>query len=221
MAGEDYLFGLTSDSVIRQWLEKAPLRGRYNPRLFDFSHSMLLVIEVQNAIIDESEASYIPVSKKILPDINNAITCFESLNLPVFFTRHSQSSPSFFFKSFIKEDSHASRLFKGLNIPTKAIIEQKSSFSALDNTCLGQFIKDKGIQTVFICGVTAHLCVESSARSLLDTGILVIVIADAVASWKGSQHKRALYSLSDGIAMTGLWEDIKETLCPSNTLIYR
>jgi nicotinamidase-related amidase len=84
--------------------------------------------------------------------------------------------------------------------------------SSFDGTGLQAFLQARGISTLVLAGLMAHMCVETTARTAAPLGYAVIVAADATASrdlptWDGSGvvpheevHRNALAALADRFA---------------------
>ena len=56
----------------------------------------------------------------------------------------------------------------------------KGSFHATD---LHQILLDRGIKTLFVCGVTLEVCVHTTVREANDRGYECVVLSDCVASY--------------------------------------
>lgn len=56
----------------------------------------------------------------------------------------------------------------------------KGSFHATD---LQQILSDRGIKTLFVCGVTLEVCVHTTVREANDRGYECVVLSDCVASY--------------------------------------
>lgn len=88
---------------------------------------------------------------------------------------------------------------KGLGRSDDRILERideekifaKSIFDAAIPEVLEYFEKNE-ISNVVITGAEGHICVYQTVRSLLDAGYNVLVVEDAVSSFKESQKQRAI-----------------------------
>jgi len=47
-----------------------------------------------------------------------------------------------------------------------------------------EYLKDKSIKNIFLCGIEAHVCVMQTGRDLIRSGYNVHLITDAVSSRK-------------------------------------
>ena len=59
------------------------------------------------------------------------------------------------------------------------------------------YIKENDIKKVLVTGAEGHICIYQTVRSLLDMGLEVFLVEDAVASFKESQKQTAANSLEN------------------------
>ena len=72
------------------------------------------------------------------------------------------------------------------------IVIDKPGYSAFSHTTLQQVLTKRGIETLFLTGVTTEVCVSSTLRSAVDLGYRCITVSDACASGDPTLHKAAL-----------------------------
>lgn len=72
----------------------------------------------------------------------------------------------------------------------------KTSFNALTPEVF-EFIKENKIEKVFVTGAEGHICVYQTIRSLLDLGLDVFYVDDAISSYSDELKKIARKSLID------------------------
>ena len=72
----------------------------------------------------------------------------------------------------------------------------KTSFNALTPEVYN-YIKDNDIEKVFVTGAEGHICVYQTIRSLLDLGLYVFYVDDAISSFSDELKKIARKSLRD------------------------
>ncbi len=68
----------------------------------------------------------------------------------------------------------------------------KASYGAFATTALGEDLKERGIVTALLTGLTTDCCVTSCLREALDRGIDCMVIEDCVAAAGRGRHEAAL-----------------------------
>lgn len=93
---------------------------------------------------------------------------------------------------------------KGLGRSDERILEEieedkifaKSLFDAAIPEVVA-YIKENDIKKVLITGAEGHICIYQTVRSLLDLGLEVFLVEDAVASFKESQKQTAANTLEN------------------------
>jgi ureidoacrylate peracid hydrolase len=78
-------------------------------------------------------------------------------------------------------------------------------------------LKVKGVQIVFLTGVTANVCVESTARDAFMCDYHVVVIEDCVAAYDQKLHETSLENIRrhfglvvDSSAIVEAWHGTKK-----------
>jgi len=78
---------------------------------------------------------------------------------------------------------------------------QKVAFSACGAPEFKQTMEQKAILDAILCGIEAHVCVTQTCLDLLDKGLRVFVVADAVSSRTAQNHLIGLDRMRDAGAM--------------------
>lgn len=65
---------------------------------------------------------------------------------------------------------------------TTEMIFRKNEVNCFKDTGLLDFLRDKGIDSLVICGMQTHMCVEAATRAASDLGFKCILIHDACAT---------------------------------------
>jgi len=71
----------------------------------------------------------------------------------------------------------------------------KSLFSAFAGTGLEALLKDRGIDTLVLCGLTTECCVQSTAWEAFERAFHVILATDAAAAYTPDLHAGTLKAL--------------------------
>lgn len=173
------------------------------------------------------------VSSSVLPKIKRLQDCFRSLSLPVIFcvfgsfTQDGQDLPCWL-KDFDKlglqllgrrpnpvvnsaswqvEDAVAP-------IPGELIINKTSS-GALSSTNLDQTLRNMGITSLAVCGLTTAVCVGLTARQTADRGFRVVMVSDACTELSEEMHEAALLSFSHVFGQVRSTQEVTHFLAAS------
>ena len=92
------------------------------------------------------------------------------------------------------------------------IVVSKTRYSAFARTGLGEVLRERGIDTVVLSGLTTECCVASSAWSAFEEGFAVVIVPDACAAYDTDLHTGALKALelsgaalSPSASLTAIW----------------
>src|ERR1700733_3046005 len=76
-------------------------------------------------------------------------------------------------------------------LPSEPVID-KPGKGAFYQTDLELMLKNRGIDTLFVCGVTTEVCVNTTVREANDRGFRCIVLSDCCASYFPEFHEMGL-----------------------------
>jgi nicotinamidase-related amidase len=78
---------------------------------------------------------------------------------------------------------------------------EKTAFSACGARGFIEALKSRGVSAAILCGIEAHVCVAQSGLDLLDAGLRVYVVADAVSSRTPENYRVGIERLRDAGAV--------------------
>jgi nicotinamidase-related amidase len=81
--------------------------------------------------------------------------------------------------------SPGAELVPGLPIASDDLVVEKPTYDALFATDLEDELRDRGIDTLAVAGVTSHCCVDATVRAAFVRGFNVLVLSDCVAAFGG------------------------------------
>lgn len=84
----------------------------------------------------------------------------------------------------------------------------KPGYGAFHQTDLEIILRSRGIQQLFICGVTTEVCVQSTLREAVDRGFDCITISDACGSAYPELHEASLAMIA---VEGGIFGKVKST----------
>jgi ureidoacrylate peracid hydrolase len=85
--------------------------------------------------------------------------------------------------------------------PAKDLVITKHRYSAFVGTALDATLKEQGIDTLVVCGLTTECCVDSTVRDAFHRDYHVFLAADACASYDSALHDATLRSLDLNFAI--------------------
>ena len=96
-------------------------------------------------------------------------------------------------------------------IPGEPVIDKpgKGAFYATD---LELILRDRGIKTLIVCGVTTEVCVNTSVREANDRGYECVVLSDCVGSYFPEFQKSALAMIKAQGGIFGWVSDSRRAL---------
>jgi len=127
----------------------------------------LLVIDVQNFYFPGGRSELVePAAAAVKSAV--AIEYMRSHNNPVIFIQHKSSA-----------GMEINELVKPVEGEKIFVKEEVNSFYG---TGLNDFLKELGVDTLIICGMQTHMCVEAAVRAAHDLGYYVLLLHDACAT---------------------------------------
>jgi nicotinamidase-related amidase len=173
----------------------------------------LLVLDMQDYFLRENSNAFVPSAPAVIPKVNSLIELFEEKKLPVFFTRHVNTTDNAammgqWWSRLIEADGELSEISGLLNIPAGSEIIKKTQYDAFHNTALDDTLKAENINTLVISGVMTNLCVETTIRSAFVHGYETVLPLDATAAYNYDFHRATALNLAFGFSHIALTADI-------------
>ncbi len=178
------------------------------------NRAALLVLDAQRYFLEPGAPAFLPASPAVVPAIRALVLAFRSARLPVIFTRHADPEgeggrmmEAWWGRRLLDRDPYA-ELSRNVGVPCEEPVVTKATYSAFEGTGLGDLLREWGSDTVVLCGVQTHLCVETTARHAFVLGLRPVVVADATAAPDLDLHLGALRGLGHGVARVVLAREI-------------
>jgi len=136
---------------------------------------------------------------KIIPNLQTLIRFCRAKAMPVVYSNDALVSDDFLFKS--RMNPHAisgtagAQVISELKPETGDLIVEKPRFSAFFKTDLDMTLREWGVETVVICGISTEICVLSTAYDAVCHNFNVIVLDDCCASRFTETRDRVLFLL--------------------------
>ena len=154
------------------------------------------------------------VEDTVLPNIERLLICFRLRLLPVvYFAVGCRAPEGRDLPVWMREFDDVSLMLNGQRVcppvgdPSGAIEERvaplpgeivltKSSSGPGASTNLQQILRNMGVRSLVVCGLTTAVCVSQSAREMADLGFQVIVAEDACTELSDESHRAALFTFA-------------------------
>lgn len=81
------------------------------------------------------------------------------------------------------------------------LVVAKPRYSAFFGTSLETHLRNRGIQTVLVAGLTTDVCVSTTARDAFQRELNVITLSDCTADKTQARHESALATLANNFGM--------------------
>ncbi len=214
MKKEDYFNSKNIDIKSRKWLELVTRKKiRSLRKNISIENASLLVIDMQKYFTSPSSHAYVRSVEPVIYRINKVIDIFYRNKRPVIYTRHTDkpsknNSLLKWWKDKILENNKLSKLDERVYRKDAKIIK-KSQYDAFYNTELEKILKGDNIKKVFICGVVANLCCETTARSAFVRGYDVYFGIDLTAAYNEMHHLSTIINISYGFGVPFLVKDLE------------
>lgn len=148
----------------------------------------LLVIDVQNAYMPRMSQEDV---KAAVPAINRAIEVFRKLGLPVIRVYHSEPGRG------PNPGSEAFEFAPGIAVSKDDPMIVKNFGSAFRKTDLTGILREKGVDTVFLCGLSAVGCVLATYHGAGEHDFAARMVRDGLIS-HNSAYTRMIRDICSG-----------------------
>lgn len=211
-----YFTPATIDAVSRQMLDALDPYTRRHSFTSALDHSALLVLDMQSYFLDPASHAFIPSAPAILAGINALIDAYTRHGLPVFLSRHLNTTQdagmmASWWRDLISTENPLSNFDPQLEWQ-KGIAFTKTRYDAFLDSPLEAYLRTNNVEQVVICGVMTHLCCETTARSAFMRGFEVLFTVDGTATYNEDLHRASLLNLSHGFAVPVLVQDLLSRL---------
>ncbi len=159
-----------------------------HPKILDKNRAALIVIDVQEAFRD-----VIKDFQKVARRSAIAVQGFHILGLPIIVT-----------EQYPKGLGHTAKEIEHI-LPDGVEVFEKTAFSSCGAAAFVKKLGDLKISQAVICGLETHVCVNQTAHDLLDHGLQVHLLTDAVCSRSKVNKKAGLRKMfSSGVVASSV-----------------
>ena len=133
-------------------------------KLISEDDSLVILIDIQEKLVNAAEDKYCAVKAAKL------VKAAGTLNIPVIV---SEQYPKGLGKT-------VPEIYDSL--PKNTFIQEKTSFSLLNEEGFMDRLKSYGRKQIILCGIETHICVYQTATDLINAGFNVTIVKDACSS---------------------------------------
>ncbi|MBO0992067.1 cysteine hydrolase family protein [Bacillus sp. SD088] len=133
----------------------------------------LLVIDVQNAMFNESNPIY--EGESLLKNLQELINKARTTNVPVFFVQHND-------EEFIS-GTHEWEIHSSIIPKEGEIVIQKHTPDSFHETELQEKLKSGQIQNLIVSGNQTEYCIDTTIRRAFSLGYRITLVKDAHRTW--------------------------------------
>lgn len=202
-----------------------------------FTQPSFPITEVFNKLSPGASSGYLKrVRQVVIPSIQKLLACFRAVGAPIVFTAvgtevgEGRDLPCWL--RSIDELGLAtlgSRVYPPLDDPSWQIDEalkpqpgepvlSKFSAGAFATTGLEQRLRNQGIESVVVAGVTSDVCVSTTAREAADRSFRTIMVRDGCTTLSEQMHQASLEAFNIAFGWVRTAEEVETLLQrPSGT----
>lgn len=177
---------------------------------FETQKTALVVVDMQNYFMDESQQAGCPVGQTVVDNVNRIadtvrrtggiVIWIQNLapeDTPISWkTAHERNLPE---KGKIRIESMQRgawpfELWPTLDVKDEDFHVVKRRYSAFiqGSSDIELVLKDNGIDTILVCGVATNVCCESTARDAMMLNYRTLMVSDGCATATDEEHGNAL-----------------------------
>ena len=190
--------------------ERATLASLVAPQ-----HTAVLVVDVQPLFTGMKLA---PALDEVLPRLQRFLAAARTTGVPHVFIRmimHEERWTAVWqdqylgrLKADLAPDAPMSAFAPGFEPEPGDLVVVKERYSGFVGTELAALLRDRGIRTVVLVGLTTDVCVSSTARDAFHHEFHTVTLADCTAEQTLARHESGLATLAGNFGRVCTSEDI-------------
>ena len=165
----------------------------HSQETFDTEKTALVVVDMQNYFMDESQQAGCPVGQTVVGNVNKIADTVRRTggiviwiqNLAPADTRESWSTA---------HERYLPELWPDLDVQDCdfRVIKRRYSAFIQGSSDIELILKDNGIENILVCGVATNVCCESTARDAMMLNYRALMVSDGCATSSDEEHGNAL-----------------------------
>lgn len=130
------------------------------------SHNVLLVVDVQTALVNEHPHN----EEKVIANIKRLITAARQSNTEVLYVRHDDGVGE-----ALEYGTDGWQIYHEIApLEGEKIFEKKYNSSFL-KTGLKEYLESKKVETIFLMGMQTEYCIDATLKSAFDNGYKIMI----------------------------------------------
>ncbi len=130
------------------------------------SNIVLLVVDVQNALIDEHPYN----EQRVIENIKNLIITARDNQKEVLFVRHDDGKGT-----ELENGTHGWHIYDEVSPNGDELIFEKHYNSAFRRTGLKEYLDKKNVDTIILVGLQTEYCIDATCKSAFDQDYKIII----------------------------------------------
>jgi ureidoacrylate peracid hydrolase len=204
----------------------------------EIGSSALIIVDMQNDFVhSEGHFGYrarkargtaidMPSLMRTIPQVARLATAFRNAERPVVYLAHvvkpDYSDAQFPYwrvalphggnRTFIVEGTWGAQIVDDLKPREGEHLVVKKGFGGFANTPLDTILRNRGVTTCVVCGVTTSVCVSTTVRGAVEHNYRVILVKDGVADGNRDAHEAELKIMARVFADVTTTDDVMAML---------
>ncbi|MDD5185559.1 MAG: cysteine hydrolase family protein [Paludibacter sp.] len=141
-------------------------------------NTALLLIDLQNDYFEGGTMTLVNADAAVR-NARLVLEKFRMEGIPVIHVQHIAKSPD---ATFFLPDTVGAQINKSVQPATMEKLIVKHFPNSFRETGLSDYLKEKEINTLVICGMMTHMCIDATTRAAKDLGFTCILLGDACAT---------------------------------------
>ena len=175
----------------------------------DPEKTALVVVDMQNTFVEPGAPAEVPVSREVVPAINELVDALRKRGVRVIWVNHSNTGDpgatdwEGFFTHIVGDPKkveamldnmmpggHGTKLWKDLEVGDSDLRVTKNRYSAFTTGAsrLERILRSLGIENLILAGTKTNVCVESTGRDAMALDFKVVLVSDACAASSDREH---------------------------------
>lgn len=138
----------------------------------------LILIDIQNDYFPKGKME-LEGSVEASLQAQQMLTCFREQQLPVVHIQHISIRPG---ATFFLPETEGVKIHSYVQPLADELVIQKHYPNSFRETCLLEYLQQKQITRLVLCGMMTHMCIEATVRAAFDYGFECLVVHDACAT---------------------------------------